>query len=152
MRVIRKGSFLLLSVLGTIVLLFSVLFFSGCSSKKQSFTVEQPNNLTEEQILLSRLSQSHNNKLLVLKDEHLMIPKGEKAQTMLAFKNADDVPELFDIEICQNCHFNVTKVALDPGNSTVLYFDVDGIPGTKTLVIRDKDGNFYTKASFIVVN
>ena len=95
--------------------------------------------------------QLNNSKLMVFQDKELIIPGGETADTMMAFKNANG-GKIFHIEICENCHFEETEIYLEQGNATVVYFTVDGVPGEKTLVIRDENNNFYTKDAFNVIN
>ena len=131
------------------IILLVIALCVGCASQAPSVTIEKPQPPTEEELLLAQLSNSH---LLVLNDLDIEIPAGQRARTMMALKNGQNTEQTFRIEICEYCHFGTTEITLAPNNATIVYFEVEGVPGKKTLVIRDGQNAFYTKKTFTVIN
>lgn len=96
------------------------------------------------------LKQLDGPDLLAIMESTMQISTEQQKPNKLAIKNAYDKAQSFRIEICEHCSFESTEIEIEPNAIKVIDFTVRGVPGEKTVVIRDNLNNFYAKESFTV--
>ncbi|HII71728.1 TPA: hypothetical protein HA265_03155 [Candidatus Woesearchaeota archaeon] len=130
------------------IIISASLMLSGCSGQEDADGKVKVKTPTKEEIIMGELD---DGKLIAVFEKRLEVPSASK-QNRLAIRNAYDKNAKFLIEICQDCKFSQTEVEIAPQGTEFISFQVNAVPGEKTVVVRDEKNNFYAKDTFIVTN